>query len=89
MPEREFPILAAERGGLRSIPWAMIAPHDDQATKNHDGQSLARLAQRGGLCYAEAIAILEDREWGPFKGPDPLPETTLAKMVDEWRKRNA
>jgi hypothetical protein len=44
------------------LPWNVIAPHEDQALKNH-GQTLARLRERGGLSACEAVAILEDREW--------------------------
>jgi lambda repressor-like predicted transcriptional regulator len=50
--------------GLReSIPWDMISPHEKQAALNHGGQSLARLAERGGLSPCEAVAVLEDRKW--------------------------
>ena len=45
------------------IPWAMIAPHEAQARSNHGGQSLARLAERGGLGFCEAVAVLENRRW--------------------------
>ena len=46
-----------------SIPWAMIAPHEMQAIQNHGGQTLARLAERGGLSPCEALAVLDDRAW--------------------------
>lgn len=49
-----------------SIPWDMIAPHEKQAMANHGGQSLERLAQRGGLSACEALAVLEDRIWTPM-----------------------
>lgn len=49
-----------------SIPWEMIAPHEKQAMANHCGQSLERLAQRGGLGACEALAVLEDRNWAPM-----------------------
>lgn len=68
----EFPILfhwrrdeaAKERalGCPASISWALIAPHERQALRNHS-QSLKRLAERGGLSACEAVAVLEDREW--------------------------
>lgn len=62
-----FPVMLphSERRRLLSynIPWAMIAPHEAQALKNHGGQSLARLAERGGLAPCEALAVLEDRRW--------------------------
>lgn len=37
----------------RSIPWKAIEPHRRQAEENHCGQTLERLAQRGGLCPSE------------------------------------
>lgn len=43
------------------IPWDLIALHDDQARKNHCGQSLVTLNMRGGLSPSEAIAILDDK----------------------------
>lgn len=53
-----FPIL----GELDEIPWATIAPHESQALKNHY-QTLKKLAERGGLAWSEALAILEDRPY--------------------------
>ena len=44
------------------IPYYIITPHEKQALKNH-GQTLERLAERGGLGYDEALAILEDRDY--------------------------
>lgn len=44
------------------IPWSMLAPHEKQAQMNHS-QTLARLAERGGLSPCEALAILDDRAW--------------------------
>jgi len=45
---------------LSEIPLAMLAPHEVHALRNH-GQTLERLAERGGISTSEAIAILEDR----------------------------
>ena len=45
-----------------AIPMTMLEPHERQAQSNH-GQSLKRLAERGGLSACEANAILEDRRW--------------------------
>jgi len=62
-----FPIQGtAEKGRAPrgSIPWSLIAPHEKQALKNHDGQSLEKLASRGGLSWREALAVLEDRPFG-------------------------
>ena len=56
--DRRFPIM---RWG--SIPWGVIAPHEERAKSNHGGQSLEKLASRGGLDPVEAIAVLEGRPW--------------------------
>lgn len=53
-----FPIL----GTTETIPWVIIGWHEDQAQKNHY-QRLERLAERGGLSWSEALAVLEDRPW--------------------------
>lgn len=54
------------RGGSKpdwpQIPWDMITPHEDQAQRNHS-QTLKRLAERGGLCPEEMLAVLEDRDY--------------------------
>ena len=62
-PARMFPI----QGGP-DIPWDVIAPFDKQCQRNHGGQTLERLAERGGLGVSEAIAVLlakdYDEVWG-------------------------
>lgn len=60
-----FPI---QRGP--AIPWHLIAPHEAQAQRNH-GQTLERLAQRGGLDPIEAMCVLEDREYPQNYNLDP------------------
>lgn len=57
-PSRMFPNLDGRAGP--SVPWALIAPHERQAQRNHS-QSLERLAERGGLASCEMLAVLEDR----------------------------
>jgi hypothetical protein len=48
---------------VKYIPRAMITPHDEQCVANH-GKSLDVMEQSyGGLTPAEAMAILEDREF--------------------------
>lgn len=54
----EFPIL----GTKYTIPWEVIATHEKQAMSNH-GQTIKRLAERGGLDWVEALAVIEDRKW--------------------------
>ena len=51
------------------LPWALIAPHEAQAQANHH-QSLERLAQRGGLSFCEAAAIMENRRWSKIVWPE-------------------
>lgn len=67
---------------MSQIPFAMIAPHESQATKNH-WQTLNRLAERGGLSACEALAIMEDRPWrrGLSKEDDAR---LLINKVREW-----
>lgn len=96
MPEL-FPILSAghrvkeEHAELRKhgvtfavvgLPWEMITPHAAQAKKNH-GQTLERLAERGGLSACEALAVLDDRAW--FKMPGPVAEAQLTEAVLTFR----
>ncbi len=60
---KAYPVIEVNRQGPPEyVPWEMLSPHEDQAWKNH-GQSLARLAERGGLGWAEILAILEDKKW--------------------------
>ena len=53
---RRFPIM-----GSGSIPWHLLARHEDQAMKNHD-QTLEELASRGGLDVQEAIQVMRDQK---------------------------
>ena len=55
---KEFPIMTNK--GKEYIPYDIIKPHEEQALKNHCGQTLDRLAARGGLSWAEAYAVLTD-----------------------------
>lgn len=60
MGARQFPIMGSK--SIRSIPWAMIAPHEERALRNHS-QSLEVLARRGGLSAYEANLVLDDEKW--------------------------
>lgn len=87
----EFPIMwsyedrraaAKEQRTLRtSIPVALIAPHEAQANHNH-GQTLKRLAERGGLSPCEAVAVLEDRRWHAM--PDREADQRLSELIADW-----
>lgn len=41
------------------MPWEVMAPHEAQSQKNH-GQSLSRIAERGGFGAGEAWLIVND-----------------------------
>lgn len=60
MNEPMFPIMGDPI--IKAIPWASIEPHAKQADRNH-GQTLKRLAERGGLGIEEAYHILRDEPW--------------------------
>jgi len=47
---------------IKALPWHVLQPHEAQALHNH-GQSLNRLAQRGGLSIEESYYILRDEAW--------------------------
>jgi hypothetical protein len=62
----DFPILASTTQSLPTLPWCVpwefVAPHEQQAIKNHD-QTLKRLAARGGLSWSELDLIIRDQDW--------------------------
>lgn len=72
-----FPIMHGDM--LRAIPLGMISPHEKQAGCNH-GQTLKRLAERGGLSPCEAIAVLFDRKWAA----DPEAEIKLVRLTARY-----
>ncbi len=78
---RGMPIMAK---GALPLPWSIIEPHEAQALKNH-GQTLERLAERGGLSACEAVAILEDRSWHRMSEEDAF--IRLANIVKEATER--
>ena len=54
---------AGLKGCMSVVPWWLVEPHEEQAKKNHGGQTLRELAARGGLGPDELVAVLEDRPW--------------------------
>lgn len=52
MADERFPIQEGP-----SVPWEFMAPYESQCQKNH-GQSLKRIAERGGLGPSEAWAVV-------------------------------
>lgn len=94
MSDRTFPIQATFKGGLTSIPWELIAPHNSQAMSNHGGQNLHRLAERGGLSAGEAVATIEGKdlrtkwkEWPDvFEGT--VADNELRALVEKFNQIN-
>lgn len=85
MSESTFPVLWPHRsdeikrmhgsGCPRFVPLSLVLDHAAQAHRNH-GQTVARLAQRGGLSPAELVKVLEDRSWNsgePWNDADAVP----------------
>jgi hypothetical protein len=68
-----------------ALPWSMIEPHERQAIKNHS-QTLARLAERGGLAPCEACAILDDREYRDMA--PPVAHARLKELFSKWVAEN-
>lgn len=64
------------------IPWSMIQPHEAQARANHGGQSLTRLAERGGLSICEVLAVLDNRRWQ--RTPKPIAMAALLRRMAEF-----
>lgn len=77
--QRWFPIM-----GGPPIPWSAMAPHEAQAASNH-GQTLERLAERGGLSPGEAVAVMSGRRWRRMSDADASSE--LARLVAEYEGR--
>jgi hypothetical protein len=66
-----------------SLPWPMVEAHERQAQRNHS-QSVARLAERGGLAPCEACAVLEDREWHSM--PLAVAHAQLKELFSAWQR---
>lgn len=68
---------------MSEIPFAMISPHEAQAQANH-GQTLTRLADRGGLSPSEALSILDNKRFGTHPNSEAS-AIALINRVREWR----
>lgn len=72
------PPASADAAGLRerpypiqdgpTVPWSVMAPHEAQCKRNHGGQALERIAERGGLGASEAYAIVHGIKWSDITG---------------------
>lgn len=76
-----YPIL----GTGETIPWEVIAPHEKQAQINHY-QTLTRIAERGGLSWSEALAVLEDRQFEQID--EIVAKDMVIKIVSKFNNQN-
>jgi hypothetical protein len=87
LSDRElFPILGDQY--IKFIPWPMIEPHKGQADRNH-GQTLGRLAERGGLSPMEAVCIMRDEPYPTARNEwvNEKARITLMIMVLAWEEK--
>jgi hypothetical protein len=82
---RRFPVLLGNQRSVwpglpDSIPWEVIAPHEQQANINH-GHSLETLASLGGLSPYELLAVLLDQ--GFWRCMLPEPATVIARVKEK------
>ena len=79
MSER-FPVLQAIYNGHKlTVPLALVQAHARQAEANHY-QSVERLAQRGGLSWAELAAVLDDRPFAKMTN-DEAHEAVMRHVI--------
>lgn len=78
----------------RSVPWDVIVPHESQAKRNHGGQSLERLAERGGLSPREFVAVVTNRSYREIERLNTTDEEAVEFVKrcvtePEWTKGGA
>ena len=78
--DKEFPIL---KSNGETIPWESIASHEEQALRNH-GQSLEKLASRGGLSWCEALAVLRDSKFIAMPEEEAKEKVLALLPNQEW-----
>lgn len=81
MSRDTMPIMSSKR--LKSMPMEML--NEQQAKRNH-GQTLDRLAERGGICPAEALAIMDGLGWGAVKVCDEN-DLLLFRRVEQFNNK--
>jgi hypothetical protein len=69
----------------RNVPWAFVAPHEEQALRNHD-QTLRRLAERGGLGPAEMLLVLQGKELQDLT-TEELAMPQVEALLAAWNRR--
>ena len=67
---------------IKSIPYEIVAPYDDNAIKYH-GQSLERLNQRGGLSPLELYCVINDVSFYKTQMTETSAIEWLKKLLEE------
>lgn len=78
-----YPILGTRP--QQYIPYGLLMIHEGQAWKNH-GQSLSQLAKRGGLSWAEALAIMDGKTWRDAERDENTAEIIVKQKMSEYMK---
>lgn len=76
-----FPIILGN-GRHAYIPFEIVQPHEDQAKRNH-GQTLKRLAERGGLRWMELYCVLTDKKWD-VSIAEPIARARVLKIWEQY-----
>lgn len=82
MSTENMPVMSSKY--LKSMPMDMLLPHEKQAIRNH-GQTLKRLAERGGICPSEALSIMDGLHWGAVKVCDEN-DLLLLRRVERFNQ---
>lgn len=87
---RRFPVLSASRREVpeapSDVPWALLAPYEENADHAH-GQSLERLAARGGLGVSEMVAIIDGVGLRGMLRPDREMLPRLLELIAQHEQR--
>jgi hypothetical protein len=75
---QKYPILNSICGECDYIPYELMMEHENQCYYNH-GQSVHRLAERGGTTYLETFDILNDKlnHWSVGKTKEQIADLEL------------
>lgn len=70
-----YPVIGTEP--KQYIPYEVLLSHEERAIQNH-GQTLERLAERGGLSWFEILCVLEEKN---------ILDNEIKRMSDKERKK--
>lgn len=79
--DRTFPVLGSQPAAR--VPWLFIETHARQVYRNH-GQTLQRLAERGGLSWGEIRLAIEGRRLTFERDPDA--ESVVRAALAAWSR---